>query len=258
MSELDEDEQPEAGNETSMTSTRKLVAVSESTNATLEKCFTQSLKNTERLTIRDAYGLPKVICTKTPQLEHFLREEVSQATKTADNELARVHTFLLDAVAPLTALLDKKVTGSDNLDPNVLNAVQAACQLVGNASTKLASLRREKIMTSLNRSLLPLVKEEELFKKAAPGLFGTEFAGKCKTHVEQVKAMRSSLKKDTGAERKPFFRGGPLNRRGGGQHYNSRHYSNNQHGGRYSAGNQRGGYQKRQYRQNGPSQNTTK
>ena len=56
---------------------------------------------------------------------------------------------LLDAVAP-GSLLDKKVTGSDRLHPDVLNAIHSTCR---NASAKLANLRRERvIMTSLNKS----------------------------------------------------------------------------------------------------------
>ena len=49
-------------------------------------------------------------------------------------------------------------------------------------------LRRE---TSLNKGILPLVKEEDNLIKATPGLFGTEFAEKCNKHEEQLKAMRS-------------------------------------------------------------------
>lgn len=39
----------------------KLVAVSEETEATLKECFTQWLKHPERISIRDRYGLPKVL-----------------------------------------------------------------------------------------------------------------------------------------------------------------------------------------------------
>lgn len=194
----------------------KLVSVSEETETTLERCFSKTLKNSERLRIRDSYGLPKVLATKTPHLEPFLKEEISQATKSTDKELARIHTFLLDSVAPLTAVLER----SSDLHPDVQKAIKSACQLLGNASVKLSGLRREKIITSLNRSLLPLVKEEELFEEAAPGLFGTEFAERCKKHVDQVKAMRSSLSKkaegtSSWEKGKPFFRGGPSQRRGG-------------------------------------------
>ena len=215
---------------------RKLVSVSEDTEITLKRCFTKSLKNSERLGI---YGLLKVLATKTPQLEPFLREEIPQATRSSDKELAKIHSFLLDLVAPLTAVLER----SNDLYPDVQKAVKAACQLLGNASIKLSSLRREKIITSLNKSFLPLVKEEEHFEEAALGLFGTEFAERCKKHVDQVKAMRSSLsKKPEGTtitvERiKPFFRGSPSQHRGGQQN------------GPFS---QRGGYQQQaQWRQSG-------
>ena len=216
MSDLDDQEQESI----SQTTTGKLVAVSESTATTLDKYFSKSLKNSEQLQLRDKYGLPKVPSTKTPQMEPFLKEEVNPAAKTADKELARIHTYLLDAVAPLTAIMDRKVTESDHLHPEVLTAIHSACQLVGNASAKLANLRREKVMTSLNKGLLPLVKDEQNFTEAAPGLFGAEFAEKCKKHVEQVKAMRFSLSKGDRAgssdNKRPFFRQGPPPNRGGG------------------------------------------
>lgn len=255
MSDLDEQEQDSSG-QTGAT----VVTVSESTATTLDKYFTKTLKNPERLKIRNAYGLPKVASTKTPQLEPFLKEEVPANAKTADRELARIHSYLLDSIAPLTAVIDKKVTGSDHLHPEVITALHSTCQLLGNASGKLAGLRREKVMTSLNKSLLPLVKEEDNFTKAAPGLFGTEFAEKCKKHVEQVKAMRSSLSRTSGGERanlsgnsdsrRPFFRNGPPNRRGG---------SGQGHYGRFQ--NQRGGYQQRRNNQrqgNGGTQNNSR
>lgn len=251
MSDLDEQEQ-----DSSSQSMGTLVAVSEGTASTLDKYFTKPMKNQERLQVRNTYGLPKVASTKTPQMEPFLKEEVSPQAKTADKELERTQSFLLDAVAPLTAIIDKKVTGSDHLHPNVLMAIHSACQLLGNASAKLAGLRREKVITSFNKGLLPLVKEEDNFTKAAPGLFGTEFAEKCRKHVEQVKAMRSSLSRNergsnSGSDKRPsFFRSGPPNRRGGaGQ--NQQQYSRFQ--------GQRGGYhQRRNNQRNGGSQNTNR
>ena len=91
--------------------TGPLVSVSESTAATtLHNFFTQPLSIRERLQIRNHYRLPNVPSTKTPQMEAFLKEKVTPATKRADKELAKIHSYVLDAVAPLAAIIDKQVT----------------------------------------------------------------------------------------------------------------------------------------------------
>ena len=43
--------------------------------------------------------------SRTPQLDSFLKSEVSPATKTTDKELASIQTYVLDALAPLSAIL---------------------------------------------------------------------------------------------------------------------------------------------------------
>ena len=56
-----------------------------------------------------------------------------------------------------------------NLYPDMLTAIHSASQLLGNANVKLASLRRE-VVSSLNKRLLPLVKEENSFSKVWRGI----------------------------------------------------------------------------------------
>ena len=69
------------------------------------------------------------------------------------------------------------------------------------------------MVTELNKSLLPIVQEDDNFKESSPSLFGTEFARKSKDLVDQVKAMRSSLifRRDRPPK---FFRSGPPAGRG--------------------------------------------
>ena len=91
-------------------------------------------------------------------------------------------------------------------------------------------------MTSVNKSLLPLAKDDENFTTAAPLLFGGEFSKKSKDFLDQVKAIRSTLpaKNKGDYTRKPFFRGprpqgrrlhqlqGPTNFRGRSRPQNSK------------------------------------
>ena len=59
-------------------------------------------------------------------------------------------------------------------------------------SAKISHLCRTKVISQLNKSLLPLTEKDSNFEGIAPFLFGLEFVRKSKDHVEQVKALRSS------------------------------------------------------------------
>ena len=61
----------------------------------------------------------------------------------------------------------------------------------------------------MNKALLPIIRDDDNFKAAAPALFGKEFAQQSKELVDQVRAMRFSLTHRLGPGRRPqFFRGG--------------------------------------------------
>ena len=49
-----------------------------------------------------------------------------------------------------------------------------------------------RIITSINKSLLPLVKEDSSYSDVSPDLFGADFAKRSKDFLDQVKALRSS------------------------------------------------------------------
>ena len=90
-----------------------------------------------------------------------MKSETSAAVKAADKELARIQTFMLDALAPLTTLLEE---GSEQ----VVEAATAAVQLIGNASARLSHLQREKVTKHINEALMAIVQQEENFKDAPP------------------------------------------------------------------------------------------
>ena len=215
--------------ETEDQSRSKVVEVSERTKKFLQEKCTRRVPNSERREIREKFPFPKVPATRPAQLDPMMRSEASTAAKAADKQLAKVQTLLLDSLAPLTSVIESHHKG-DTLDlKEVVQAVRSGITLIGNANAHLLHLRRERIVNEMNKALLPIVGDDDNFKEAAPLLFGTEFAKKSKEMVEQVKAMRSALKKP---ERKPpFFRNGPPNnkggfqrrfRRGGAQHFRQR------------------------------------
>lgn len=69
------------------------------------------MPNDTRKKVRKSYPLPKVAATRPPQLDAFLKQEVSTSTKAADKELAKVQALVLDVVAPLTYLLEADAKG---------------------------------------------------------------------------------------------------------------------------------------------------
>ena len=84
----------------------KLVEVSETTKALLQSKCTQSVSNDKRKRVRARYPQPKVAATRTPKLDKSFKQIISATTKAADKDLTKSQAFILDAVAPLTALLE--------------------------------------------------------------------------------------------------------------------------------------------------------
>ena len=72
-----------------------LVEVSEKTSKFLHLKCTWSVTNETRKKVRTWYPLPKVPATRPPQLDTFLKQEVSMNTKNADKELA---ALMLDSL----------------------------------------------------------------------------------------------------------------------------------------------------------------
>lgn len=197
----------------------QLVDVSENTRKLLTDSCTRSVSNELRKKTRSPYPLPRVPATRTPRIDHFMRAEILQASKSLDKDLAKIQTFALDAMAPLTAMVENVDTISKE---DLQLALTSAIQLIGNTSARISHLRREKIVSTVNKSLVPLVKEDKDYVDAYPDLFGADFAKRSKEFLDQVKALRSSLPNKSEVYKKPLFRKGQSSgrtgafRRGGG------------------------------------------
>lgn len=87
-----------------------LQEVSEEIKKILESSLCRK-SNPARIQVRSPYPLPKVVATRSLTLDIFLKQEVSIAVKTEDKELAKIQAFILDALAPLTSILEE--TGRD-------------------------------------------------------------------------------------------------------------------------------------------------
>ena len=104
--------------------------VSEKTKKFLQKC-TQRVSNTEKA-LKEHYHLPKVPATRT-RLDPMMKPEAYSATTTADKQLAKVQTLFLDSMAPLASVVESHNRGESFKEKEMVDAVKAAIQLVGNA-----------------------------------------------------------------------------------------------------------------------------
>ena len=171
----------------------QLVEVSEGTYRLLKTSCTRSMSNDLRRRMRSVYKFPRVEATRTPKADQVIKSLASQSAKSADRELARIQTFVLNSVAPVSSLLEQISHDSDRVSiEDVKLAASTAAELIGNASAQITRLRREKIVTSINKNLLPLVKEDGDFLDVAPNLFGPDFSKRAKDHLDQVKSLRAA------------------------------------------------------------------
>ena len=115
-----------------------------------------------------------------------------KSTKTNDKVLACLQALTLDTVGPLTHLLEKLNLEESEIDADEVGyAVESAIKQIGNASSQMSILRRQKILEEYNKDLLSFAQDrEEEFTKAAPQLFGAQFPKEAADHLDQVEALR--------------------------------------------------------------------
>ena len=83
-----------------------LAEVSEETHRLLTDSCTRGVSSETRKCTRSHFKFPKVDAIRSLKLDAVLKSVTSQSAQSADNELARLQTFILDALAPLTAILE--------------------------------------------------------------------------------------------------------------------------------------------------------
>ena len=74
-----------------------------------------------------------------PHLDSYLKTELSSATKSDDKELAKIQTFMLDALAPLTLILEadsEKVSYDKVIDATNAAVANWQCQNFPPEATK--------------------------------------------------------------------------------------------------------------------------
>uniref|UniRef100_A0A1X7TAZ1 HECT domain-containing protein n=1 Tax=Amphimedon queenslandica TaxID=400682 RepID=A0A1X7TAZ1_AMPQE len=141
-----------------------LPEVSDETHRFLKVSCMWSMSNELRKRVWSTYKLTKVEATGTPKVDPIIKSLASQPAKTADRNFARIQTFILDSMAPLSLLLEQIAHERVSVG-NMKQAALTAVELIGNDSAHVSHL-----------SLLLLVKDDADFIEAAPNLFGSDFS----------------------------------------------------------------------------------
>jgi len=196
-----------------------LVPLSEEAAAFLETTFASKLDNATRVSKAKGHGIPDSRWIRCPKMDSVVSTNVSAGARTADRAASRLQQFWLDAVNPLIFVLEKAEEWE--LSAEVINKIQTALQLMGNANYHHSTARRNALMLQLNPKLKQLFKEED-FKNAAPFLFGESFGPLAKERLEAAAALKRATFTEKGDQQQGFQKGHSQKGqgRGGGSQYN--------------------------------------
>ena len=108
--------------------------------------------------------------------------------KNQDTELLKIQALTLDAVGPLTYLVEvSSLEGAESIPAK--NVIEVLRTVLGSAPAHIFYLRRRKILTELNPDLKDLTEKDNLFKDATLLLFGESFKAVAKDYSEGLKAL---------------------------------------------------------------------
>ena len=200
----------------------KLFKVSDKISTLINNCFSTAAPNTVRRQWRDKYGAPNLNATACPNMDKVIKDRLPALTKSKDRQMAKQQSLTLDAVGPITHILEEAAKGQLN-QKTTIEAAQTALKLLGNASMHANRERRKNAIQSLNSRLSDMAEDDSLYKAAPPMLFGEGFCKKAKERDEELKCLNQAAKSFPKPNRGgTLFRGGRANyqqSRGRGQFY---------------------------------------
>ena len=144
----------------------------------LETNFRRSLSSSQIFNILEETSLPDTTVFTAPKLDKAIGDQIQKNYKKTvenrDKELMKVQRHILNVGAPLSALHDLLENKQDLSHEEIMNLVERALCLLGNASNSMSILRRSKILYSINPSKISLA--EAAFLNAGSSLFGTDIS----------------------------------------------------------------------------------
>ena len=119
-------------------------------------------------------SLPELDVFTTPKLDKAIAEKIQKNYKKSienrDKELLKVQRHIINVGGPLTALHDLLESQQELSHDQLLNLVEWALCLLGNATNSISVLRRSKILYAINPTKISLA--EAPFPNAGKQLFG--------------------------------------------------------------------------------------
>ena len=115
------------------------VEISEVTAQVANATFKQPLANTARQTLGKQFGIPKLDTTRCPELDMVIKRNLSKKVKDADSQLARIHTLILDAMAPLVQVIEEAASSTLTAE-TATKAAKTALSLISNISYQMAKI----------------------------------------------------------------------------------------------------------------------
>ena len=143
-------------------------------------------------------------------MDKVIKSRLSAVTKSRDKQMAKQQALFLDAVGPVTFILEEAAKG-ELTQKAAIEAAQTALKLLGNASMQANRERRKQALQSMNARLSDMAEDDSIFKGAAPALFGDGFCKKAKERDEELKCLNQATSSKTGScqnKGSNFFRGG--------------------------------------------------
>ena len=134
------------------------------------------MKNADRLTLRRQFLVPEMPITMAPKLDKIMGAECQSGMNSTDTALARLQALTLDAIGPLTDLLEK-IAACGNSSEDSLNlqlqviedVVQSALVLQGNISIKFSMYHLTKVLEDFNKHLISFAEEKKPELRGAVG-----------------------------------------------------------------------------------------
>ena len=161
----------------------------------LETNFRRKLSYDQVLDILEHWSSPKVEALTAPKADQQVLNQVPSKMKKfvqeRDKEMYTVQRAMLNATAPICSLHDALETGDNPSVDEIKTILEQALCLLGSANHQLSCLRRQRILSSINRSKINLA--DQPLPNAKAWLFGEDFPSIASKQAELSRGLAKNL-----------------------------------------------------------------
>ena len=161
----------------------------------LETNFRRKLSYDQVLDILENWLTPNVEALSTPKIDQQVLNQVpfkmKKFVQERDKELFTVQRALLNTTNPICALHDCLEAGNKPSHEEIQTILEQALCLLGSANAQLSTLRRQRVLASINRAKISLA--DLPLPNAKTSLFGEDFPGIASKQAELSKGLAKNL-----------------------------------------------------------------